>query len=56
MARRQNRVRLSDDELEQVKQTRERVYGDERVPMGVVIDQACKEMANNRKNASNVKL
>ena len=56
MARRQNRVRLSDDELEQVKQTRERVYGDQRVPMGVVIKRACEELSEKRKNASNVKL
>lgn len=56
MARRQNRVRLSDDELKQVKKTRERVYGDERVPMGVVIDQACEEMVKNREKSSNVRL
>jgi DNA-binding beta-propeller fold protein YncE len=41
---RENRVRLSDTELAQVKSTRQIVYGDSSVPMGVVIKQACEEM------------
>lgn len=41
---RENRVRLSDTELEQVKATRQIVYEDTSVPMGVVIKRACEQM------------
>lgn len=38
---RENRVRLSDTELEQVKATRQIVFDDTSIPMGVVIRRAC---------------
>jgi len=44
---RNNRVRLSDTEIEQVKSTRQIVYGDSSVPMGVVIRRACEQLVSN---------
>ena len=44
---RSNRIRLSDSELEQVKSTRQIVYQDDSVPMGVVVRRACEQLVAN---------
>jgi hypothetical protein len=51
---RSNRVRLSDSELEQLKATRQIVYEDTSVPMGVVVKRACEELITDSNNEMGV--
>ena len=41
---RTNRVRLSNGEIETVKATRQLIYEDTSVPMGVVVKRACEAL------------
>jgi hypothetical protein len=47
---RKNRVRLDDDEIAQLKMTRQVVYGDDSVPMGRVVAVACEQLIAEQQN------
>ena len=52
---RTNRVRLSNGEIETVKATRQLIYEDTSVPMGVVIKRACEQMIADESEPDGVK-
>lgn len=50
---RDKKVRLSESEKELLRSTRTAVFGDESVPYGLVIEQACKTLLADEGNDSN---
>ena len=48
-------MRINEADREAIKNARDRCF-DQATPMGLVARLACREMAENRKSASNVKL
>ena len=53
MTRREKHIRVSEREKELVKSTKRAVYGDDDVPMGVVISRACRSLLADDSGADN---
>lgn len=51
---RQKRLRLSETELETVKSVKQLRYGDDPVPLGLVVREACERVVNDSEEPQKV--
>lgn len=51
---RKKRIRLSDEEKDLLRTTRQEAFGDENVPYGIVVRKACRSLLAEDKDESGV--